>query len=346
MAHTSEFIIMVWIEIVKASIRFNFCEAHKGLKTRIFSPSISGLLVVLMLLISGSAIAQSNMPMASAKEIPFSKKINIVISASSAIAVDRFYGKALGLTRLPDENVDNAYPIMRYQLESSDVRSELHFVIAREKLPKLKGGAGVARGIRLLSLNFPQEKKSAVLRRLHISGRNPVLEARTVGAGERYEFGTVVDADGNQVQIQFFSDKMFVEAGDSFQIGLIASDKKALEQSLDKFAAKLFCGAKLSNENKESELKNCGVKFGDLSVQVFQAKEDLEPWGAVPDKQIGYSLIQIQNSKVAEKHRQLIKQSPTMPVGTLINTSITGLKVKRSFLVTLSDGVLIEVFEP
>lgn len=344
---------MLLVKIVKASIRLNFYEAHKGLKAiqvPHFTSSMFGLLVLLLLsLLSpmyGAAIAQSNNSAAPAAKTSSTKKINVVMSASSSIAVDRFYGKALGLTRLPDENVENAYPIMRYQLENSDVISELHFVIAREKLPRLKGGAGVARGIRLLSLNFPQANKSDVIRRLHISGRNPILGARTLATGERYEFGTIVDADGNQVQLQFISDNMYAKGNDRFLVGLFVNDKKIFEKLVEQLASKLFCGAQDLEEKKESEAKTCAVKPDDVALQIFQAREGLEGWGAVPHKQIGYSLIQIQNDNISEKHRQFVQKNPALSVGKLTNTSVTGLTVKQAFLLTLSDGVLIEIFEP
>lgn len=330
---------MVCIEIVKASIRLNFCEAYKGLKgfqTQRFRPYIFGVPILLMLPFSGLVIAQSNNPITPAKEISSTKQFNIVISASSAIAVDRFYGKALGLTRLPDENVEDAYPIMRYQLENSDVISELHFVIAREKLPRLKGGAGVARGFRLLSLSLPQAKKAVVLRRLHISGRNPILETRTSAGGEAYEFGSVFDADGNQIKIQFVSDKHFSIGRDLFQLGIFVKNQKSATQSIEKSIQTLLCDSK--------EAKDCDTKR--IPIKIFQAEDGLDVWSVKPGEKIGYSLIQIQSDKTSKKHQELVKSKPAVIVDELTSSSATGAKFKNSFLLTLSDGFLLELIEP
>jgi len=331
-------------KIVKASIRSNFCEAHEDTSSvharRItFTEPLMPVLLLLgllMLLFSGSLIAQSNKSSAPASTVSSVKQINLVISASSAIAVDRFYGKALGLTRLPDINIDDAYPIMRYHLENSGVISELHFVIAREKLAKLKGGASTARGFRLLSLSLPQAKKSLVLRRLHISGRNPMLETRTSANGEAYEFGSVFDADGNQVNIHFVSDKYFAVGHDLFQFGLFVKNRKLAKKSIVKSIETLFCGV--------SEVKDCGFKA--LPIQLYQAQEGLDVWSATPDKKIGFSLIQVRTDKVSQIHQELLKRKPSVAVSDVSKVSATGKGVKNSFLLTLSEGLLLELVEP
>ncbi len=334
----SKFFIMFLNIFVKSSIRLNFCESYNDIADRRsihFKSLVSILICVLTLNISQVASAQSDQTAQESKIQNLNQQMNVVISASSSIAVDRFYGKALGLTRLPDVLIDNAYSIMRYQLEDSNLRAELHFVIAREKLPKLKGGANLARGIRLLSINLPQEVKTEVLRRLHVTGRNPTLEAKTFASGEAYQTASVLDADGNQIQIQFVDNKNYLTGRDRFRLGLLVENKNDATKIVDKIIKWLQCEPSLPD--------TCEAEA--FAMQFFQASNGLDVWSATPDKKIGFSLIQIQIQDLKSKYSKFSNAFPEFSLQALSDHSTTGLKVKNAFLLTGPDGILIEFYE-
>lgn len=266
--------------------------------------------------------------------------LNLVFSVTDPDAVHSFYGEILGLKRIP--NID--FPGESYMIRYMGGESEIKFIVTGQDLPKHEGGAGDARGIRLLALLLPQSEQAGILDRFEAAG----LDVPEFTKGEsihvmnkpaeatvtryKYEYGMVYDYDGNQVEVVFLGEGAPEDKFKQVQIGLNVSDMAAMDTFLKDILG-------LRPEVTEGGIHRYGM--GVSQLKFWQGGSDLPAWVGGPMDKIGMNLVQFIVPDVDAVRTAVLERggkihTEPFPLGTLATI----------MFVEGPDGILFEFAGP
>jgi len=289
--------------------------------------------VTRILLATSLCLALAAPAFAEGEKLPVGQSVdhlNLVFSVSNAEQVNTFYGGILGLQRIADLKFpDNVYMI-RYM----GGKTEIKFIVTGKPLPKMGGGTGKARGIRLMALMLPMAQQAGILERAHNAGlKDPIFTKQTnKDLGYNYQYGMMFDYDGNQVELVFLDEKAPAEKFDQVQIGCTVSDLAAM----DKFVGEVF-GAKPYVTSEAIHR----YTVGKSQIKFWQAKEELPVWVGSPFEKIGMNLIQSIVPDVDAVREEILKR------GGKIHTEPFALGTLATIMfVEGPDGILFEFAGP
>jgi len=291
---------------------------------------LQALGVCLLVTMAGSAVAEAASAEDGAASPTQVDHLNIVFSVSDAAAVHEFYGEILGLQRIPDIQ----FPDDQYMIRYLGGASELKFIVTGQDLPRMAGGAGNARGIRLLALLLPLSEQAGILERLADAGRVvPNVTVRENDAGEfRYAFAMVYDGDDNQVELVFLAQSTPEEVFQQAQIGLSVSN----HAPMDDFLSNVLHYIPIVTEGRIHR-----YDMGSSQLKFWEVSADLPAWNARPTDKIGMNLIQAIVPDVAAV------RSAVLARGGTIHTEPFALGTLATIMfVEGPDGILFEFAGP
>lgn len=244
---------------------------------------VSRILLILVFL-GGSGISLS-----AEQPVPLGllgNHLNLVYSVSDGGATEQFYGEILGLERLPDIDL----PGERYMIRFLGGESELKFIVGGPDRPQLAGGINNARGIRLLALLLPEERRTSIVERMRQAGI-AVPEFTDGNMGSNSVSSVVIeDYDGNNVEIIFLADGLPDPVFDQVQIGLGVSDMAAMGEFLQHV---------LAFEPDETEGSMHRYAMGKTQIKFWQVPASKPAWVGRPHEKLGITMVQFVVSDVA-----------------------------------------------
>ena len=256
--------------------------------------------------------------------------LNLVFSVTDADAVHAFYGGILGLKRIP--NID--FPGESYMIRYMGGESEIKFIVTGQDLPKHEGGAGSARGIRLLALLLPQSEQAGILERLKAAGHDvPKFTAgKNEAGGYSYAYGMVYDGDGNQIEVVFLGEGAPEDKFKQVQIGLNVSDMAAMDTFLKDI---------LGFQPVVTEGGIHRYVMGASLLKFWEGGADLPAWVGGPMNKIGMNLVQFIVPDVDAVRTTVLERggkihTEPFPLGTLATI----------MFVEGPDGILFEFAGP
>ena len=207
--------------------------------------------------------------------------LNFVFSVTDPDATIKFYGDILGMKRVAD--ID--FPGDSYMIRYMGGKSEIKFIVTGQQLPKMEGGVGKARGIRLLAFLLPESQRAGIVERMKAAGlpEPTFTERRNEALAYNYRYGMTYDYDGNQIELVFLDEGAPAEKFDQVQMGCIVSDMAAM----DKFLGEVL-GAKPFVVDDRIHRYDVGAS----QVKFWQVNGDLPAWVGGPMEKVGMNLIQ------------------------------------------------------
>lgn len=207
--------------------------------------------------------------------------LNLVLSVGDPDKVHAFYGEILGLERIPD--ID--FPGEAYMIRYMGGATEIKFIVTGEDLPSMEGGMSNARGIRLMALMLPDERRSFIMENLEEAGlpMPNFTEGENADAGYTYRYGMVHDLEGNQVELVFLDDNAPPEKFEQLQIGLAVSDMDAMGKFLTDVLGYTPTVTK-GNIHRYA--------MGKSQVKFWRVPEKTPAWVGSPFEKRGYNLVQ------------------------------------------------------
>lgn len=269
------------------------------------------------------------------EEKPIGQRIdhlNLVFSVTNGEQVHAFYGGILALQRMPDIDFPGDPYMIRYKAGAT----EMKFIVTGDvTLPKMEGGTGKARGIRLAALFLPESTREAVLERLENANLpKPIFTKQTnTQLNYTYYFGMVYDYDGNQIELVFLEDQAApMEKYEQVQIGCTVSDLAKMDEFMEK-----VIGAKVVTTKERIHRFN----IGKSQVKFWQNKDELPTWVGGPMEKIGMNLIQFVVPDVGAVREEILARGGTIhtepfPLGTIATI----------MFVEGPDGILFEFAGP
>lgn len=270
---------------------------------------------------------------AETSELPVAQRVdhlNLVFSVSNAEQVTSFYGGILGLKRIEDLKFPNNVYMIRYM----GGKTEIKFIVTGQPLPKMEGGTGKARGIRLMALMLPMSEQAGILERAHNAGlpAPTFMKQTNKQLNYAYQYGMMYDYDGNQVELVFLDENAPKEKFDQVQIGCTVSNLAEMDHFLEK-----VLGAKPYVVNEPIHR----YTIGKSQVKFWIAKGDLPAWVGPPFEKIGMNLIQFIVPDVDAVREEVIKR------GGKIHTEPFALgQLATIMFVEGPDGILFEFAGP
>jgi len=257
--------------------------------------------------------------------------LNLVFSVTNGEQVHAFYGGILGLQRIPD--ID--FPGDPYMIRYMGGKTELKFIVTGNvTLPKMEGGTGKARGIRLAAIFLPESTRLHVLERLKNADLpTPMFTTQTnTQLNYSYRFGMVYDYDGNQIELVFLDENAPIEKYDQVQIGCTVSDLGAM----DEFLENVIGAVPVTTKDRIHRFN-----IGKSQVKFWLNKDDLPAWVGGPMEKIGMNLIQFIVPSVEDVREEIIARGGTIhtepfPLGNLATI----------MFVEGPDGILFEFAGP
>jgi len=211
--------------------------------------------------------------------------LNLVYSVSDGLATEQFYGDILGLERMADIDLPGDRRMIRYL----GGKSELKFIVAGQDQPRMEGGMRNARGIRLLALLLPENRRAGILERMQAAG----LAAPEFAEGNRgpisFSYGMTRDYDDNQVELVFLNSMLPDFAFDQVQIGLGVSDLAAMDEFLQEV---------LAMEPVETEANIHRYEMGKTQIKFWQVPASKPAWVGMPHEKQGMTMVQFVVSDV------------------------------------------------
>jgi len=256
--------------------------------------------------------------------------LNFVFSVTSADATNKFYGDILGLKRIADIDFPGDAFMIRYM----GGKSEIKFIVTGQDLPKMEGGVGKARGIRLLAFLLPESERAGILARMKAAGLNEptFTERRNEELGYNYRYGMTYDYDGNQIELVFLDEGAPKEKFEQVQMGCIVSDMAAM----DKFLADIIGARPFVTDDRIHR-----YDVGASQVKFWQVNGDLPAWVGGPMDKIGMNLIQFIVPDVDAVREEVLAR------GGKINTEPFPLgQLATIMFVEGPDGILFEFAGP
>ncbi len=291
------------------------------------------LLVTRVLLATSICLLLSAAALAEGERLPVGQStdhLNLVFSVSNGEQVHTFYGGILGLQRIADLK----FPDKVYMIRYMGGKTEIKFIVTGKPLPKMEGGTGKARGIRLMALMLPEAQRAGILERAHnASLPDPIFTKQTnKELGYSYQYGMMYDYDGNQVEIVFLDEKAPAEKFDQVQIGCTVSDLAAM----DKFVGEVI-GAKPYVTNERIHR----YTVGKSQIKFWQTADELPAWVGGPMEKIGMNLIQFIVPDVDAVRAEVLER------GGKIHTEPFALGTLATIMfVEGPDGILFEFAGP
>ena len=198
----------------------------------------------------------------------------------------------------------------------------------------MSGGAGDARGIRLMALLLPLKKQEGILIRLEESRyESPVMTIRRTEAGKfRYAFGMIYDGDGNQVEIVFLDDTTPAEVFQQVQVGLSVSDHAPMDHFLTNV---LMYKPVVTNDRIHR------YEMGQSQIKFWEVPAELPSMTGGPFDKTGMNLVQaivpdVEAVRTAVLARGGKIHTEPFPLGTLATI----------MFVEGPDGILFEFAGP
>jgi catechol 2,3-dioxygenase-like lactoylglutathione lyase family enzyme len=256
--------------------------------------------------------------------------LNFVFSVTDPDATTRFYGDILGLKRIAD--ID--FPGDPYMIRYMGGKSEIKFIVTGQDLPKMEGGVGKARGIRLLAFLLPESQRAGILERMKVAGlpEPTFTERRNDALAYNYRYGMTYDYDGNQIELVFLDDGAPKEKFDQVQMGCIVSDMAAM----DKFLAEII-GAKPFVVDDRIHRYDIGAS----QVKFWQVNGDLPAWVGGPMDKIGMNLIQFIVPDVDAVRAEVVARG-----GKIAREPFALGQIATIMFVEGPDGILFEFAGP
>jgi catechol 2,3-dioxygenase-like lactoylglutathione lyase family enzyme len=256
--------------------------------------------------------------------------LNIVFSVTNAEQVNTFYGGILGLQRIADLKFPDDVYMIRYM----GGKTEIKFIVTGQPLPKMDGGTGKARGLRLMALMLPESKRAGILERMnnaHLPA--PIFTKQTnKELGYSYQFGMVFDYDGNQVELVFLDEKAPAEKFDQVQMGCTVSNLAAM----DKFVGEIIGATPLVTKERIHR-----YTVGKSQIKFWENTDPLPAWVGGPMEKIGMNLIQFIVPDVDAVREEVLKR------GGKIHTEPFALGALATIMfVEGPDGILFEFAGP
>jgi len=230
------------------------------------------------LALGGVAGAQSH-PADAARPFNAVDHLNLVFSVTDADAVHAFYGEILGLERIAD--ID--FPGDAYMIRYMAGKTELKFIVTGLDLPRMEGGMGNARGIRLAALLLPSAEQAGIVARMDAAGLDAPAFVEREADGYAYRYGMVRDYDDNQVELVFFDAGAPAWKFDQVQIGLAVSDLAAM----DRFLTEVLEYTPVVTDGRIHR-----YTMGASQVKFWQVSADKPEWNGGPSEKIGMNLVQ------------------------------------------------------
>lgn len=256
--------------------------------------------------------------------------LNLVVSASDADAVSEFYGDVLGLERLTDWKMPSGATMIRFLAGES----ELKFIVSGKKLRTFEGGAGDARGIRLLALLLPASEQAGIEKRFEEHGYAAVNYTKR----PTYTFGMAYDADGNQVEIVFVDESAPAETFKQAQIGLTVSDAEVMNAFLADVIGLEKVGAQKSPSSGNVIHR---YAMGVSQIKFWEGRPGLPQHVGGPSEIIGMSLLQFLVPDVDAVREAVLERSGS------IHTEPYALGESTTIMfVEGPDGILFEFAGP
>lgn len=285
------------------------------------------LLTAFCLLIATASFAQE-------EKKPVGQRVdhlNLVFSVTNGEQVHAFYGGILGLQRIPD--ID--FPGDPYMIRYKGGATELKFIVTGDvTLPKMEGGTGKARGIRLAAIFLPESTRPYILERLDNANLpKPMFTKQTnIQLNYSYHFGMVYDYDGNQIELVFLDENAPAEKYEQVQIGCTVSDLK----TMDAFMEDVIGAVPVTTKDRIHRFN-----IGKSQVKFWQNKDDIPAWVGGPMEKVGMNLIQFIVPSVEDVREEIIDRGGTIhtepfPLGTLATI----------MFVEGPDGILFEFAGP
>ncbi|MFT7305353.1 MAG: catechol 2,3-dioxygenase-like lactoylglutathione lyase family enzyme [Candidatus Azotimanducaceae bacterium] len=205
--------------------------------------------------------------------------LNLVYSVSDGPATARFYGEVLGLEQMSGFDLPGGRQMLRYR----GGESELKFIVAGQERPQMEGGMHNARGIRLLVLLLPVDRRAGIVERMQAAGI-AVPEFTNDNSGPiSVSRGMTKDYDGNQVEIAFFSETSGISVIDQAQIGLAVSDMAAMGEFLQQV---------LALEPSKTQGTVHRYDIGKTQIKFWQAPATSPAWVGRPHEKLGITMVQ------------------------------------------------------
>lgn len=287
---------------------------------------VLGICLAAVAAAGGDALAENG-------ELPFpvaTDHLNFVFSVTDADDVHKFYGEILGLERIP--NID--FPGEAYMIRYMGGASELKFIVTGQDLPKMEGGTRNARGIRLLALLLPDDKRAWILENMEEAGlpMPEFTEGTNEAAGYSYRYGMTYDYDGNQIELVFLDEGAPEAKFEQIQIGLAVSDMTAM----DEFLSGVLGLTPVVTEGRihRYDMRKSQVKF-------WQLPGDTPVWVGGPMDKHGMNLVQFIVPDVDAVRAAVVER------GGKIHTEPFPLgKLATIMFVEGPDGILFEFAGP
>ncbi len=256
--------------------------------------------------------------------------LNFVFSVTDADATTKFYGDILGLKRIAD--ID--FPGDPYMIRYMGGKSEIKFIVTGQDLPKMEGGVGKARGIRLLAFLLPESQRAGILERMKAAGlpEPTFTERRNDALAYNYRYGMTYDYDGNQIELVFLDEGAPQEKFDQVQMGCIVSDMAAM----DTFLAETL-GAKPFVVDDRIHRYDVGAS----QVKFWQVNGDIPTWVGGPMEQIGMNLIQFIVPDVDAVREEVVARG-----GKIAREPFPLGQIATIMFVEGPDGILFEFAGP
>lgn len=237
---------------------------------------LSGVLLAFVFL-SGAGLCFS-----SDRPLPFGlleDHLNLVYSVSDGPATERFYGEILGLEQMSGFDLPGGTQMIRYR----GGESELKFIVAGQDRLQMEGGLHNARGIRLLALLLPIDRRAGIVERMQAAGI-VVPEFTEDNSGPiSVSHGITNDYDGNRVEIAFFSDTSPRSIVDRAKIGLAVSDMAAMGEFLQQV---------LALEPSKTEGSVHRYDMGKTQIKFWKVPAISPAWVGRPHEILGIAMVQ------------------------------------------------------
>lgn len=265
-------------------------------------------------------------------ELPFGMKtshLNLVLSVSDAEKTHEFYGKILGLKRIPNIDLPGDAAMIRYLGGTSEIK----FIVTGRNLPSHAGGTGKGIGIRLMALLFPDSKRAGVLDGLKAHGyATPTFTER-----KGFRYGMAFDADGNQIELVFLDEGADKTLFNIFQIGLTVSDSAPMNA----FLGDVLGLEELPTEDLGGGITKYSYKVGSTTIKFWGLGSDLPVCVGSPSERIGMNLVQFLVPDVGAVRKTVLAR------GGKIHTEPFALgKLATVMFVNGPDGILFEFAGP
>jgi catechol 2,3-dioxygenase-like lactoylglutathione lyase family enzyme len=265
-------------------------------------------------------------------DLPFgmqSPNLNIVFSATSVEKTHEFYGEILGLERIADIPFPGGRSMIRYMGGGMQIK----FLYSPNELPRLKGGARAARGIRLLALLLPMERKDRVMSGLKKHGH----DTPTFTKGTGFEYGMVFDHDGNQIEVVFVAEGRPESTFDRCQIGLTVGDTEAMNTFMRDIMGYEYAG----EEPIGGGVMKYSYTVGNTTLKFWSFGDDLPIHVGGPSDIVGMALVQHLVPDVDAVRKTILER------GGKIHTEPFALGTLATIMfVEGPDGILFEFVGP